>query len=123
VPQAPQTSALADRIVLLRKRYRFHADSGIAALADAARDGDAEAALRILTAGAADLRWHTEATQSVLAAALADRYEKLLQAARDGAAPPSVHALLREQGVLCAHRAGTGGASTLNRAIETELRR
>ncbi len=117
-------SPLADAIVLLRRRYRFAPGSAIAALADAACAGDADAAMRVLAqSGRDDVAWHAEGAYAELVGTLADRYESLLRLAQAGAEPELVHARLRDHGVLCAHRNGPYGAETLNRAVEGELRR
>lgn len=125
VPAARDVSPLADSVALLRQRYRFAAGSAIAALADAAREGDVDAALRVLAEhDGSEATWHGASEHAAMVSALADRYEPLVRAAqRTGSAPEALYALLREHGVLCAHRAGPYGAETLNRAVELELRR
>lgn len=124
LPGAADAPPLADALALLRRRYRFAAGSSIAALADAARAGDADAALRLLERTDRDaMIWHAGCDQRTLIATLADRYEALIAAAQSGAAAEHVHGLLRAHGVLCAHRNGPYGAATLNGAVESELRR
>lgn len=50
-------SPLTERVTVLERVHRFGSDSGIAALADAVRRGDAEAAIGLLGEGRTDLRW------------------------------------------------------------------
>lgn len=124
LPGVADAPPLADAVALLQRRYRFAADSPIAALADAARAGGADAVLRVLERADGDAAvWHAQSDQGALVAALADRYEPLIDAAQSGAAPEHVYGLLRAHGVLCAHRTGPYGAATLNGAVESELRR
>ncbi len=124
MPNVADVPPLADAIAFLRRRYRFAADSAIAALADAARDQRVDAALGVLAnADGDEAQWYADADYGSMVVALADRYEELLRAAQAGATPENLYAMLRRQGVLCAHRTGPYGAETLNRAIESELRR
>ncbi|MDX9873562.1 MAG: exodeoxyribonuclease V subunit alpha [Spongiibacteraceae bacterium] len=56
LPAAPRpTSVVADQVALLRKSYRFGADSGIGRLAAAINRGDAAGVREVLGSGAADL--------------------------------------------------------------------
>jgi exodeoxyribonuclease V alpha subunit len=50
-------SALSRRVTVLRRMHRFGADSAIAALAEAVRVGEPDAALELLAGDHADLRW------------------------------------------------------------------
>jgi exodeoxyribonuclease V alpha subunit len=52
---APAGAAIGDGIVVLRRVHRF--GGGIAALADAVRRGDADAAVAVLAAGHEDVTW------------------------------------------------------------------
>ena len=55
--QRPAQSALSGRVTVLRRMHRFGADSTIAALAEAIRVGEADAALALLEGSHADLSW------------------------------------------------------------------
>jgi exodeoxyribonuclease V alpha subunit len=52
-----EDGVLAGRVTVLRRMHRFRADSAIAGLADAVREGDADRALDLLTSASDDVRW------------------------------------------------------------------
>ncbi len=56
-PGTPAGAPLHGRITVLTRRRRFDEESTIAALADAVRGGDAEAAMLLLAGGRDDVRW------------------------------------------------------------------
>lgn len=117
-PVVAAMSALSDNIAVLRRAYRFEADSGIGALAQAALAGDAERSLALLGRETTQWRSSDGALQDFIAA-----YSPLLQAAQSGAAPQVLMQSTRRFAVLCAHREGPMGARRLNEAIEQGLRR
>jgi exodeoxyribonuclease V alpha subunit len=53
----PAGSPLAGRVTVLRRMHRFGADSAIAALAEAIRVGDGDAAVDLVQGGHPDVRW------------------------------------------------------------------
>lgn len=98
----------------LTKSYRFDAESGIGALAQAIRVGDADAAVRALGENAGVLRWLPAPDRSLLDG-VSDVY----------AAEHAVAALevLERRRVLCATNVGPTGTVTVNQRIEEALRR
>lgn len=117
----------------LQKSYRFSKDSGIAELARAIRDGDADRCVTVLREGRSDLLFHAasfELTQSFeppqsfeltrsaeLKSLVVGRYGKALKAG-------AVAEVLKEMGrfrVLCAHRRGAFGVETVNELVRMWL--
>lgn len=113
LPVAEGASALGDCRVELTHSYRFTADSGIAALARASREGDAAAFLAAF-AGSADLS-RCEGRQ--LREQLQAGYAGYRAAARAGDPAAAFSAFLRFR-VLCAHRQGPTGVEGLNAMLE-----
>ena len=103
---------LAADVVLLERVHRFQADSAIAALADAIRDGDADQALELLANDpTGELAWveeDDEAGIATLKAEVAANSVEVIRAARSG---DSEAALGRASDlkVLCATRLGPLG--------------
>ncbi|WP_111768252.1 exodeoxyribonuclease V subunit alpha [Nakamurella deserti] len=118
---APAAGQVGSGVVMLTRIHRF--GGGIAELAHAVRDGDADEALDILLSELDDVSFidpdagddlddvRTDVTTS--AAALRD-------AAADGDAPAALDALDRHR-VLCAHRTGPYGVEDWSRRIERWL--
>lgn len=105
-------------VAALRTTRRF--GEHIGALADAIREGDADGALEVLTAGHDEVRWVREASDprirtTTLRTALAVRDRAL-----DGDAAGALAALAQHR-LLCAHRDGPFGAQHWNRRIEAWL--
>lgn len=94
----------------LKKNYRFHPASGIAALAKAVREGDAEAALALLRQGTEDLTW--EPSVGELTSWVPSSYEAVLRASDWRAA---VQGLDRFR-VLCGEKRD---AEKINRSLHT----
>ncbi len=133
-PPAPAGQpGLGDAIVVLRANYRFR--GALAALAAAVRSGDADQAIRLLSAGDDSLRWvdvgdvGDVGDGSAAAASLALQPIRemattagaaLFDAAAEGEGEAAVDALARFR-VLCAHRHGPSGVSTWTRRIEDWL--
>jgi exodeoxyribonuclease V alpha subunit len=116
---ADLVAGLPDAVVVLRRVHRFRPDSGIAALADAIQRGDPEAAVDVLTAGRADVRWVDREEDAIEAvrAVVAPAAMRVVDVARAGDAAGALAAVgaLR---VLCAHRRGPFGVATWVRRIE-----
>lgn len=124
LPPAPdrQSPPLADAIALLRHSRRFHADSGIGALAQAVRTGDAQAALGVLRSGRDDLSWEPDPAQA-LPGMIAEWMLPRLEAALRPTEPEKVLGGLARFRVLCALRQGPLGVEAVNRAVEQALMR
>lgn len=112
-------SPLADCLVILRKNYRFGADSGIGALSRAVNEGAADAALDLLHGGnCAGVTLCDVPPPDLLAAALrpavvAGFSEYLAQ--EDPAAALAAFSRFR---ILCAVREGRYGLAGLNQTVE-----
>lgn len=109
-----------EQVVRLTHSHRFGA--GIGRLAEAVRDGDADTAIRLLTAGDPGIRLiDPERSRAELEATLLPLARDLVAAGRAG----DTTAALRRLGahrLLCAHRDGPAGASTWNDHVTTWLR-
>ncbi len=108
-------SVLAECLVELTQSHRFGQDSGIGSLADAIRRGDPDAVLDLLRQDVSDRAWCREVPAAL---ELPTPYIEGFRNADPGAA------LAGAQGfkVLCAHRHGPAGVSTLNRRVAEALR-
>jgi exodeoxyribonuclease V alpha subunit len=119
----PGGPAIADSIVLLRRSYRFGAESGIGRLAARVNAGDGEGALALLDAGA----WPDIALRTLPAsgreAALAATVLPALRAMLASAGPEEALEHLGRVRVLGAVRAGPWGVVELNRLVERALTR
>ncbi len=113
---------LADSLVILRKNYRFGADSGIGALSRAINGGDGDAAMSLLRDGSAPVvTWRetpsAEALEKALALEVMSGYGDYLF--HDD--PAKVLADFDRFRVLCVVREGRYGVAGLNSAIERIL--
>jgi exodeoxyribonuclease V alpha subunit len=118
-----QAPAIRDSLCLLRKSYRFNANSGIGQLAMAINRGDTAQVSACLKQPFADVEWHPMADS--------DDYQALIAACVQGyrhyltllsTAPPET--ILAEFGkfqLLCALRDGAYGVQGLNERIEQGL--
>jgi exodeoxyribonuclease V alpha subunit len=122
---AESRSPLADSIALLNRSYRFGAESGIGKLARLVNRGDGEGALQLLEGGGHDdIAWHTIAARApkvALESGVLERLARYLDSVRGGAAPQEIFRRFNAFRVLCAHRSGPTGATTVNRIIEEGL--
>ena len=101
-------------VVMLDRIWRFH--GGIAELAAAVRDGDADRAIEVLAGNQQDVRFGTDGVRAdIVAAASAVR-----SAALAGDAVAALSHLQRHR-VLCAHRTGPFGVQEWSRQIERWL--
>ncbi len=120
--EATRGSRLSDNIVLLRKSYRFDANSGIGALAQRVNQGEARAAFELFNDLLyQDLDWHslTRANiESLLVQSAAPGYRRYLQAKSPLEALQRFNAFR----VLCALREGPFGVARINETIEKILR-
>jgi len=101
-------------VVLLRRIWRF--GGAIAELAGAVRDGDADAAVAVLTQGADDVSF----TDTGVREEVVDTAVSVRAAAEAGDAAGALHALAGHR-LLCAHRAGPYGVDRWSREIERWL--
>lgn len=86
---APQgDAALPDLALQFQRSHRFAFDSGIGRLASCLREGDTEAALVLLRAGAGDLRWQQGEGSAAWGEAVADGYAAYAAALRALLAAP-----------------------------------
>ncbi len=117
-------SPLVDAIVLLRHSYRFGADSGIGALAQAVNRGRSADASALL-AGRADIAWRTladaDSLPEQLAEPVATGFTPYLEAVQAGATPVAVFEQFNRFRVLVALRKGAFGVETLNQLCEAVL--
>ena len=110
-------------IVVLDRVHRF--GGGIARLATAIRDGDGDAVIELLRAGADDVTWlevdvaEHDALPLVSEPALAAA-RRTVQAARAGQATQALQALGSFR-ILCAHRRGPYGVATWTARMEAWL--
>lgn len=123
-PGKQSTSPLVDSIVLLRHSYRFGANSGIGALAQAVNRGRASQASTLLS-GHTDITWHDLASAEHLAQQLAapikQGFAPYLQAVHTAAAPAVVFAEFNRFRVLAVLRKGAFGVVALNQLCEAVL--
>ena len=97
-----EAAPLAADVVLLERVHRFQADSAIAALADAIRDGDADQALELLANDpTGELTWVDESDEAGIAtlkAEVAANSVEVIRAARSGDSEAALGRALRPQG-------------------------
>lgn len=116
-------SLLASRTQELKIQHRFAADSGIAALASAVRDGDTQRVLDVLNSNPTDIAWVDSSDRTSLDTLLDVVVAHALQVCEAARAndDDSVLRIQRELQVLCAHRSGSMGATGWNGCIEERL--
>ena len=114
---------MAGRVTVLRRMRRFGEDSAIAALAEAVRAGDADAALAMLAEGRSDVRWvrpdDADGVDQVLDEVAATG-EDMVAAARRGDAAAAMAAAGRIK-VLAATRRGHLGLDEWTDRIEAAV--
>lgn len=121
---APDDALVADGVVVLDRVHRF--GEGIASLAEAIRQGDADATIAILREAPRGVRWISQdAADSaevldVLRTRAVASGAAVIDAARSGDAPGALKALGQFR-VLCAHRRGPYGVATWAARIEDWL--
>ena len=119
IPVRPDAPPVADAIALLRKSYRFAADSGIGNLAFHINAGEADAAVAWLSGRGGDaLAWHPDPSPGTMLAQVVEGYTAYLQAEDVGMALDR----FARQRVLCALRQGAHGVERVNREIAAGLR-
>jgi len=122
----PGASGIGDGIVFLTRVHRYEGD--IAALAEAIRRGDADAALAVLGRDSGQIAWLAvdtadRAARETLAPVregVVTAARTVIEAARAGDARTALHALGTFR-VLCAHRRGPAGVTAWTAQIERWL--
>jgi exodeoxyribonuclease V alpha subunit len=117
---AGTASVLAPRVVELTVAHRFGAGSGIAALAEAVRRGDADTAIELLGSGATDVHWvrpGSGAELDRLRDEVIDAAVQMATAAREGRVADALGAARRLK-VLAATRRGPLGLYDWSEQIE-----
>ncbi len=116
--------AVRDAICLLRKSYRFDANSGIGQLAAAVNAGDAKAVEAAFQAGFSDITRQplndADAYQAMLTE-IAAGYQPFLKLISQRAEPAKIIAAFGGYQLLCALREGPFGVQGLNQRIEQKL--
>lgn len=111
--------ALRDAVVMLLKNHRFGEGNGIAALSDAIRTGDAEAALNMLeTARYEEISWHRHIDVEALLESLHPHVQQVITAQSAKEALERFHTCR----VLTGLRRGPMGCETINDRLDRELR-
>ena len=125
IPAEPSDSAnlpLSDSLVVLKRNYRFGADSGIGAIARAVNAGDGTTAINIFkdekSAGSC---WHDILTSNSLKKALADRISAGYGSYLTANTPTEVLELFDRFRILCALRQGPYGVAGINSLVEEIL--
>lgn len=123
---AQAEAAVRDSLCLLRKSYRFDANSGIGQLALAVNAGDSQRALAALKGRYADVAGYplqeTEDYQRLLDSCV-DGYRGYLRLVAEGAEATAILDAFGRFQLLCALREGPFGVAGLNERIETGLQR
>lgn len=116
--------AVRDAICLLRKSYRFDANSGIGQLAAAVNAGDAKAVEAAFQTGFSDISRQplqdADAYQAMLTE-IAAGYQPFLKLISQRADPAEIIAAFGRYQLLCALREGPFGVQGLNQRIEQKL--
>ncbi|MXP59147.1 exodeoxyribonuclease V subunit alpha [Pantoea sp. Taur] len=116
--------AVRDAICLLRKSYRFDANSGIGKLAAAVNAGEPKAVDAAFNAGFSDISRQPlndgEAYQAMLNA-IAEGYRPFLRLVSQRAQPAEILHAFGHYQLLCALREGPFGVQGLNQRIEQKL--
>ncbi|UJF18925.1 exodeoxyribonuclease V subunit alpha [Vibrio sp. SS-MA-C1-2] len=118
-----ENAAIRDSLCLLRKSYRFHANSGVGSLARAINSGRVSEVKRVWLQGFKDIELHPlsdENYQQLLIQA-ADLYQNYLTLIQQQAQPAAILKSFAEQRVLCAVREGDFGVDGINHKVEKEL--
>jgi exodeoxyribonuclease V alpha subunit len=115
---------MADSLIVLHKNYRFGADSGINALSQAIRTGNAERALHLLkNAGNEDIVFKDSISAGALESALEEPAVRGYTPYLNAQSPDEALKLITGFKVLCALRQGPYGVESINRIIETILKK
>jgi len=118
---AAPNEALHDRVIALKKNYRFAESGGIFQLSAAVNAGDGDAALAVLQRKAdGEIEWRELPPVSKLVSALRDRIVSGFRPSLQTDDPQEALRSLQEFRILCALRHGPFGVENLN-AIGEEI--
>jgi exodeoxyribonuclease V alpha subunit len=124
VPSAKSVQPMADSLIVLHKNYRFGADSGIGELSQAIRSGNAERALHLLkNGGNEDIVFKDSISAGALESALEEPAVRGYTPYLNAQSPDEALNLITGFKVLCALRQGPYGVESINRIIETILKK
>lgn len=116
-------TAIAGKVTVLDRVYRFEEDSSIADFADAVRRGDPDDAIERLADGGDRLRWVRSPEDPEFAAMwreVTSQRSRLVDLANAGDVDGAIQALT-EVAVVCATKRGPNGVSQWSRSIELAL--
>lgn len=116
-------TAIAGKVTVLDRVYRFEEDSSIADFADAVRRGDPDDAVERLADGGDRLRWVRSPEDPEFAAMwreVTSQRSRLVDLANAGDVDGAIQALT-EVAVVCATKRGPNGVSQWSRSIELAL--
>ncbi|WP_299020452.1 exodeoxyribonuclease V subunit alpha [uncultured Photobacterium sp.] len=115
--------AVADSLCMLRKSYRFHAQSGIGQLAKAINGGQPYQVDKVWQQGYQDIHHYPLSTESYerMIKMMVTFYRNYLEAIERGEEPAQVLKAFARVRLLCALREGDCGVSGLNQRIERGL--
>ena len=121
----PAGHPLRDRLCLLRKSYRFAADSGIGKLAEAVNNGDVKAAHAVWAQDYRDIRLHSDEQRLEMAISVAAKgYHAYLAKLAEPITSENAIDLLKtfnQIRLLCALHDGPWGINGMNQAIGQRL--
>nr|WP_321272208.1 exodeoxyribonuclease V subunit alpha [uncultured Tolumonas sp.] len=121
----PAGHPLRDRLCLLRKSYRFAADSGIGKLAEAVNNGDVKAAHAVWAQDYRDIRLHSDEQRLEMAISVAAKgYHAYLALLAAPITSDNAIVLLKafnQIRLLCALHDGPWGINGMNQAIGQRL--
>lgn len=116
---------LRDRLCLLRKSWRFAADSGIGKLAEAVNNGDEKTAQAVWTRDYRDIRLHSDEQRLEMAVKLAAEgyhaYLALLDKPMSAEGAVALLQAFNQIRLLCALHDGPWGINGMNQAIGQRL--
>ena len=116
---------LRDRLCLLRKSWRFAADSGIGKLAEAVNNGDEKTAQAVWTRDYRDIRLHSDERRLEMAVKLAAEgyhpYLALLDKPMSAEGAVALLQAFNQIRLLCALHDGPWGINGMNQAIGQRL--
>ncbi|MGF1726063.1 exodeoxyribonuclease V subunit alpha [Photobacterium nomapromontoriensis] len=116
-------SPVADSLCMLRKSYRFHAESGIGQLAKAINNGNPHQVDTVCQHGYQDIKHYglsTDSYQQMITMTVMF-YRNYLEAIEQKQSPKTVLDAFASVRLLCALREGDFGVAGLNHRIEREL--
>lgn len=123
-PTQPGTvSKVADSLCMLRKSYRFHAESGIGKLAKAINEGKPHDVEKVCRQGFRDINNYPLSAESyqTMINLTVTFYRDYLDAIEQKQEPKDVLKAFSKVRLLCALREGDFGVAGLNQRIEREL--